>query len=166
MTHSTNSERKNETTHLTESGKCTHLEYSQKTCSANQSLHIRCFCYCVFGFSIECCLSYILYLVAIVTTRKTEHRETVGRKPSSLKTRRRPSQRRASRSHRQQKPQPLPRGNAAEEQAARLWTWALQPTTLETRAQTRRCLNSLAFPNVRHTSNRTLVMAVSLCFSF
>lgn len=62
----------------------------------------------------------------------------VGRKPWSLKMRRKQSQRRASRSHKQQKPQPPPHGNAAELRAARLWTWVLQLTTLETRAQRRR----------------------------
>lgn len=88
--------------------------------------------------SPECYVSSIFCLVAIVTMRRTEHRETVGRKPLSSKMRKKLLQRRASRSHKQQKPQPPPRGNAAEPQAAKHWTWVLQLTTPETRAQRRR----------------------------
>lgn len=88
--------------------------------------------------SSECSLSNFLCLIAIVTTRRTEHRETEGRKPLSSKMRKKLSRRRASRSHKQQKPQPPPHGNAVEQQPARLWTWVLQPTTLETTAQRRR----------------------------
>ena len=88
--------------------------------------------------SPECCFTYVLHLVAIVTTRRTEHREMADRKLLSSKMRKKLSQRRASRSRKQQKPQLPPRGNAAEQRAARPWTWVLQLTTLETEAQRRR----------------------------
>lgn len=79
-----------------------------------------------------------LHLVSIVTTKRRGRQETVGRKPWSSKTKRKLSQQRASRSHRQQRPPPPPHANAVERPAARRWTWVLQPTTLETRAQRRR----------------------------
>lgn len=102
-------------------------------------------------------------LVAIVTTRRTEPRETVGRKLLSLKTRRRLSQQRASRSRKQQKLRPPPHGNVAEQRAARLWTWVLRPTTLETRAQRTRYSHKLSHFSKCEIHSQ-LLTTVSLCF--
>lgn len=77
---------------------------------------------------------YVLCLVChVVTTRKTTYLEMGGKTPLSSKTRKKQSQQRASRSHKQQKPPLPPQGSAAERPAARPWTWVPQRTTQETR---------------------------------
>lgn len=81
--------------------------------------------------------------------RRTEHQETVGRKHSSSRMRRKQSQQRAFRSHKQLKPPPPPHGSAPWQQPTRPWTWVLQPTILETRAQRRRYLHMLLTRCVR-----------------
>lgn len=92
------------------------------------------------------------------------------RKPLSSKMKKKLSQRRASRSRKQQKQQLPPHENAVEQQAARHWTWVLQLTTLETRAQKRRFLPNRSYSHfskyAKHVQLYTFTYLVCLysCF--
>lgn len=90
----------------------------------------------------------------VVTTTKTTYLEMGGKTPLSSKTRKKQSQQRASRSHKQQKPPQPQQGNAVEPPAARPWTWVLQRTTQETRA-----------PKTRYSHFGLFVFGCSIVFS-